>query len=134
MNGWHPLAAILSVMTVRCATHRIAALHCLLGRGHADAVQRVARESDGEHCNQHPACKPHDNQSRGTTVRESRLGVARDRGAREREGRLRDDTRRITPYHQKKERVRLRNEKTALTDAVIFHVDCRLYRFTASPQ
>ena len=36
---------------VRVAAHRIAALHGLLGLSHADAIERIARESDeGQNC------------------------------------------------------------------------------------
>ena len=79
MNGRHGLAAILSVMTMRVALHRIAALHGLLGRSHANAIERIARESDGENYDQPSSCKPHDNQGRGPTLHKSNgLGVARN--------------------------------------------------------
>jgi len=68
MNGQHALAAILSVMTVRVAVHRIAALHGLLGCSHADAIERIARESDDENYDRHSSCKPHDNQGRGSAL------------------------------------------------------------------
>ena len=61
MNGWHALAAFLTLMTMRRAPHRITALHRLLRCGHADAIEGIARESDGEHYYEHSCCKPHDN-------------------------------------------------------------------------
>lgn len=72
MNRWHALAAILALMTVRGASHRIAALHGELGCGHTQAIERIARQSSGEYRDKHPACKAHDNQSRGATGRVSR--------------------------------------------------------------
>ena len=78
MNGRHALAAILAVMTVRGALHRIAALHGQLGCGHTRAIERIARESSGEYRDKHPACKAHDTQSRGASVRVSRSRAARD--------------------------------------------------------
>ena len=64
MNGWHALAAILTVMTVRGAPHRIAALHGLLGRSHTHTIERITRKSHGEYRDKHPSCKAHDNQTR----------------------------------------------------------------------
>jgi hypothetical protein len=71
MNGRHARAAILTVMTMQVAAHRIAALYGLLGRSHADAIERIARESGGENYNQHSSCKPHDKQGRGLALSES---------------------------------------------------------------
>ena len=45
----HSVAAIFTVMTVRRARHRIAALHRLLRRRRSAAVKCVRRESDGKH-------------------------------------------------------------------------------------
>lgn len=78
MNRWHALAAILALMTVRGASHRIAALHGELGCGHTHAIERIARQSSGEYRDKHPACKAHDNQSRGATGRVSRSRTARE--------------------------------------------------------
>lgn len=78
MNRWHALAAILALITVRGASHRIAALHGELGCGHTHAIERIARENSGEYRDKHPACKAHDNQSRGATGRVSRSRTARD--------------------------------------------------------
>jgi hypothetical protein len=44
----HGLAAILTMMTMRWTLHGIAALHRLFGLSHADAVERIRREGDGE--------------------------------------------------------------------------------------
>ncbi len=46
---WHGLAAILRVMAVRRARHRIAALHGLFWRQRRTAVEGIGRESDCEH-------------------------------------------------------------------------------------
>ena len=71
MNGWHGLAAFLTLMIMRVALHRIAALHGLLGCRHTNAIEPIARESDGEHRDEHPSCKAHDDQSRGPTLGKS---------------------------------------------------------------
>ena len=42
----HGLAAILSVMTIRRARHRIATLHCLLGCRRGTAVECIRSERD----------------------------------------------------------------------------------------
>jgi hypothetical protein len=49
-HGWHGLAAILTVMAVRRARHRIAAVHRLLWRRHCTAVQGIRREHQYEYC------------------------------------------------------------------------------------
>src|SRR5882762_7548312 len=46
---WHGLAAILRVMAVRRARHRIAALHSLFWRDRRTAVKRVRCKSDCDH-------------------------------------------------------------------------------------
>jgi len=46
----HGLAAILSMMPVRRARHRIAALHRLFRRRRDTAVERIRRESGCQHC------------------------------------------------------------------------------------
>ena len=48
VHRWHGLAAILSMVAVRRAMHRLAALHGLLGRSHGRAVERVDCENDRE--------------------------------------------------------------------------------------
>lgn len=102
MNRWHALAAILALMTVRGASHRIAALHGELGCGHTHAIERIARQSSGEYRDKHPACKAHDNQSRGATGRVSRSRTARElRAGRDR--RLQDHSGPGHPYHRKEE-------------------------------
>jgi len=45
VHGWHGLAAILTVMTMRRTAHGIAALHRLFGRSHPDAVERIRCQS-----------------------------------------------------------------------------------------
>lgn len=123
MNRWHALAAILALMTVRGASHRIAALHGELGCGHTHAIERIARESGGEYRDKHPACKAHDNQSRGATGRVSRSRTARSRTARD--GCERDETggcktirTPASPYHRK-EGVRLRREEAHSSHAAV---------------
>jgi hypothetical protein len=49
VHRWHGFAAILRVMTVRRALHRIAALHRLLGGHRRAAVECIRRESDCQH-------------------------------------------------------------------------------------
>ena len=49
MRRRHGLATILMTVVVRRAPHRVAALHCLFRRTHADTVECIRRESDG-HC------------------------------------------------------------------------------------
>lgn len=71
MNRCHGLAAILTVMTVRMASHRIAALHGLFGCSHTNAIERIARESDDKYDNEHPSCIAHNKQSRGLALCES---------------------------------------------------------------
>jgi hypothetical protein len=45
VHRWHGFAAILSVMTVRRALHRMAALHRLFRRRRGAAVECIRRES-----------------------------------------------------------------------------------------
>lgn len=103
MNRWHALAAILALMTVRGASHRIAALRGELGCGHTHAIERIARESSGEYRDKHPACKAHDNQSRGATGRVSRSRTARDRRERDETGASKTIRTPASPYHRKEE-------------------------------
>lgn len=103
MNRWHALAAILALMTVRGASHRIAALHGELGCGHTHAIERIARESRGEYRDKHPACKAHDNQSRGATGRVSRSRTARDGCERDETGASKTIRTPASPYHRKEE-------------------------------
>ncbi len=49
VHCWHAFAAILSVMAVRRARHRIAALHRVLGRRRGGTVECIRRKSDCEH-------------------------------------------------------------------------------------
>ena len=49
VRRWHVLAAILTVMTMRRAMHRFAALHRLLRRGRSAAVKCIRREGDSEY-------------------------------------------------------------------------------------
>jgi hypothetical protein len=86
MNGWHALAAILTVARMQGATHRIAAPHRLLGRSHTDAIERIARQSHAEYNNQHPSSKAHTNQTRGSPCM-SQDRVVTERPARARESR-----------------------------------------------
>jgi hypothetical protein len=76
MQGWHGLAAFLTVMAMRRAPHRFAALDGVLRRSHAEAIESMACKSDSKHHHKHAYGKPHKNQGRGTTVRESRLSVS----------------------------------------------------------
>lgn len=78
MNGRHVFAAILTMMTVRVAWHRIAALHGLLGRSRVDAIERIAGENDGENYDQHSSCRPHKKQGRGTALCASMARRARN--------------------------------------------------------
>jgi hypothetical protein len=48
VHRWHGLTAILTVMTVRRARHRIAALHRLFRCRRGTAVEGILRESDCE--------------------------------------------------------------------------------------
>jgi len=48
VRGWHGLAAILTVVTMRRAMHRIAALHRLFWRRRGTAVECVRCESGCE--------------------------------------------------------------------------------------
>ena len=100
MNRWHALAAILALITVRGASHRIAALHGELGCGHTHAIERIARENSGEYRDKHPACKAHDNQSRGATGRVSRSRTARDGCERGETGACKTIR---SPHHRKEE-------------------------------
>jgi hypothetical protein len=59
VHAWHGLAAILTMMTMRRTSHRVAALHRLFGRGHANAVESIRRESDDKHCNMDSLSQPH---------------------------------------------------------------------------
>jgi hypothetical protein len=45
----HGLAAVLCVMTLRCARHRITTFHCLLGCCRSLAVKCVRAEGDREY-------------------------------------------------------------------------------------
>ena len=103
MNGGHAPAAILAVMTVRGASHRTAALHGQLGCGHTHAIERIARESSGEYRDKHPACKAHDTQSRGATVRVSRSRAARDACERDETGAFKTIRTPASPYRHKEE-------------------------------
>jgi hypothetical protein len=42
------LIAVVATVMMRVATRRIAALHCLLRRGHAKTVESIRRESDDQ--------------------------------------------------------------------------------------
>lgn len=103
MNRWHALAAILALMTVRGASHRIAALHGELGCGHTHAIERIARQNSGEYRDKHPACKAHDNQSRGATGRVSRSRTARDGCERDETGACKTIRTPASSYHRKEE-------------------------------
>jgi hypothetical protein len=48
IHRWHGLATILTMMMVRRAPHRFAALHRLFGRRHCTAIQTIWRERNGE--------------------------------------------------------------------------------------
>jgi hypothetical protein len=48
MHRWHGLAAILAVMTVRRALHRIATFHRLFGRRRTTTIDGIRRESNRE--------------------------------------------------------------------------------------
>ena len=48
-SRWHLFAAVLTVMTMPHALHRLAALHCLLGGRHRSTVERIADECNREH-------------------------------------------------------------------------------------
>ena len=50
VHARHGLATILTMMTMRRTSHRVAALHRLFGRRHADAVERRRRESEDQCC------------------------------------------------------------------------------------
>jgi len=56
---WHGLATLLTVMTVRRARHRVAALHRLFGRGHTAAIGRIRSDSEGEHSQKNVSSKTH---------------------------------------------------------------------------
>lgn len=118
MNRWHALAAILALMTVRGASHRIAALHGELGCGHTHAIERIARQSSGEYRDKHPACKAHDNQSRGATGRVSRSRTARDGCERDETGACKTIRTPATLTTAKK-RVRLRGEEAHSSHAAV---------------
>lgn len=45
----HLFAAVLTVMTVPHALHRLAALHCLLRGCHRSTVERITDECDRQH-------------------------------------------------------------------------------------
>ena len=64
VHRWHGLAAILTMVTVRRAMHRLAALHGLFGRSHGRAVKRVDRESDRDQRRKKCPSKTHFNQVR----------------------------------------------------------------------
>ena len=50
VHGRHGLAAFLAVLVaVRCARHRIAALHRLIGRRHGQAVKGIRGKGDDHH-------------------------------------------------------------------------------------
>jgi hypothetical protein len=59
VHRWHGLATFLTMMTVRRAPHRIAALHRLFGRGHAAAVERIRRDCEDEHSQKNSSSKSH---------------------------------------------------------------------------
>ncbi len=46
VHRWHGFAAILSLMSVRRARHRIATLHRLFGRRRGIAVERIRHKRD----------------------------------------------------------------------------------------
>jgi hypothetical protein len=48
VRRWHRLAAILTVVTMRRAMHRIAALHRLFRRRRGITVERIRRKGDCE--------------------------------------------------------------------------------------
>jgi len=48
-HGWHGLAAVLTVVAVRRARHRIAAVDRLFRRRDCTAVQGIRRKSDCQH-------------------------------------------------------------------------------------
>jgi len=52
-------------MTTRVASHRIATLHGLFGRSHANAIERTANDSEGKYGEEQSSYKPHENQNRG---------------------------------------------------------------------
>jgi hypothetical protein len=49
VHRWHGFAAMLSVMTVRRARHRIATLHRLFGRRRGTALECICRERDRQY-------------------------------------------------------------------------------------
>lgn len=55
----HALATILTMVAMRMAAHRLATLHRLIRRGHADAIQTVCREGDREQGETNWSCKKH---------------------------------------------------------------------------
>jgi hypothetical protein len=59
VHGCHGLAAVLTMMTMRWTAHGIAALHRLFGRSHADAIERIRRESDDKRCKMDSPSQPH---------------------------------------------------------------------------
>jgi len=48
-HGWHGLAAILTVVAVRRARHRMTTLHRLFGSRRGIAVEGIRRKSDCQH-------------------------------------------------------------------------------------
>jgi hypothetical protein len=64
VHRWHRLATILTMMTLRRARHRVAALHRLFRRRHAAAVKRIRHQSEGEHRHKDRPAVSHRHQSR----------------------------------------------------------------------
>jgi len=50
------LTTVVSALMMRVATHGVAALHCLLRRGHAKTVESIRRESDDQCRRENPLC------------------------------------------------------------------------------
>ena len=63
-SRWHLLAAVLAVMTMPHAVHRLAALHCLLRGRHRSAVERISGECDCEQRREEVSRKTHRHQPR----------------------------------------------------------------------
>ena len=58
-SRWHLFAAVLTVMTMPHALHRLAALHRLLSCRHRSAVERIGPKSNCEHSRQDVSRKTH---------------------------------------------------------------------------
>ena len=59
VHRWHGLTAILSVMAVRRARHRIATLHRLFGRRRGTAVKCIGGERDCQYRQKNWLCQTH---------------------------------------------------------------------------